>query len=260
MSSSHERADNIEFNNVTYQRCQFAYEFAYPLIEGKKVLDVGCGLAYGTALMAGKAAQITGLDYDQETVNANKEKYKDIPNLDFIRRTVPPIDVEENSYDVVTSFQFIEHIHNRDKFIENVYKVLKPGGTLLLTTPNNKRTLAPNPFHVHEYTFAEMQKEIGRVFKDFELMGLDGNEKVNKYYEENSKWVRKILKWDILGLHKILPPKILFLPYNIVTNMMRKKLMKEVKETIDVSTDDFLLSKENLDAKWDIYVIARKEK
>ena len=81
--SSHERAHQDEANNVTYQRCQYAYEFAKPLIAGKKILDVGCGLAYGTALMAESASAITGIDYDQETVNDNVKRYHSITNLEF---------------------------------------------------------------------------------------------------------------------------------------------------------------------------------
>ena len=73
--SSHERALKDEANNVTYQRCQYAYEFVEPLIRGKNVLDVGCGLAYGTALMAESAASIVGVDYDQSVVDDNSQRY-----------------------------------------------------------------------------------------------------------------------------------------------------------------------------------------
>ena len=89
--SSHERAQQDDSNNVTYQRCQFAYEYALPLVKGKKVLDVGCGNAYGTALMAKEASEITGLDYDQKTVEENEQRYKDIPGLNFKQGTVPPL-------------------------------------------------------------------------------------------------------------------------------------------------------------------------
>ena len=93
--SSHERAHHDEANNVTYQRCQFAYEYAKPLIAGKKVLDVGCGLAYGTALMAESAASITGIDYDQNTVDDNTTQYKTINNLGFKQGVIPPLPYDD---------------------------------------------------------------------------------------------------------------------------------------------------------------------
>ena len=157
--SSHERAQQDEANNVTYQRCQFAYEFAKPFITGKKVLDVGCGLAYGTALMAQSASTITGVDYDSQTVEDDSKRYNSISNLDFRHSLIPPLPFADQVYDVITAFQFIEHIEPRKEFIQECLRVLKPGGSLLLTTPNAKKSLARNPFHIHEYTFEEMKRQ-----------------------------------------------------------------------------------------------------
>jgi hypothetical protein len=89
-------------------------------------------------------------------------------------------------------------------------------------------------------------------------MGLQGDEKVNKYYEDNSKWVKRIMKWDILGLHKILPASLLIKPYNWITTLMRDKLKEKNDTTLEIGTKDFYLQKENLENTWDIYLIAKK--
>jgi len=256
--SSHERALQDEANNVTYQRCQYAYVFAVPYITGKKVLDAGCGLAYGTALMAESASSITGVDYDEETLADNRKRYADIKNMNFMQSVIPPLPVADNSYDVVTTFQFIEHIHPRLEFMKECYRVLKPGGVCLITTPNIKRSLARNPFHVHEYTFAEMKEEASKVFSDFELQGLNCSERVQKYYEENGRFVRMILRFDIFKMHRWLPSAWLSKPYNWITSLMRNKLKEKVDHTKDITTDDFFLQKEKLDECWDIFLIARK--
>ena len=256
--NSHERAHQDEANNVTYQRCQYAYEFAIPFISGKEVLDVGCGLAYGTAEMAKSAKMITGIDYDAETVESNKKRYASIGNLSFSQGNVPPLPFPDQSFDVVTAFQFIEHIEHRKEFMKDALRVLKPGGSFLVTTPNAVKSLARNPFHVHEYTFDEMKKEVESMTKNFELKGLNGNTRVNSYYEENSKFVKMILKWDILKLHRILPASLLTKPYNWVTSMMRNKLKEKVSQTSDISTKDFFLQGEQLESTLDIYLIAKK--
>jgi len=256
--SSHERAHHDEANNVTYQRCQFAYEFAKPIITGKKVLDVGCGLAYGTALMAEQASSITGIDYDQATVEDNKNRYVSIKNLDFKQGVIPPLPFDDGSFDIITAFQFIEHIEPRKEFIKECLRVLKPGGSLLVTTPNVKKSLARNPFHVHEYTFEEMKKEVSSFTNNFELKGLNGNETVNKYYAENGKFVRMILRFDIFKMHRWLPSAWLSKPYNLITSMMRNKLKEKVDQTTHITTADFMLQNQSLDDCWDIYLIARK--
>jgi 2-polyprenyl-3-methyl-5-hydroxy-6-metoxy-1,4-benzoquinol methylase len=256
--SSHERAHQDDANNVTYQRCQYAYEFAIPIISGKKVLDVGCGLAYGTALMADAAATITGIDYDAETIESNKLRYTNKSNLMFTQAAIPPLPFDDQSFDVITAFQFIEHIESRKEFLRECIRVLKPGGSLLVTTPNIKKSLARNPFHVHEYTFQEMKSEVGDLTNKFELKGLNGNERVNKYYAENGKFVRMILRFDILKMHKWLPSAWLSKPYNWITSLMRNRLKDKVDQTTDISTKDFFLQNDSLDDCWDIYLIAGK--
>lgn len=255
---THERAQYDEVNNVTYQRCQYAYEFAVPFITGKAVLDVGCGRGYGTELMAKYASVITGLDYDQDTVDDNSRRLKNVHNVRFIRAAIPPLPFEDQSFDVITAFQFIEHIEPRKEFLKECLRVLKPGGRFLITTPNAKKSFAPNPFHVHEYTFDEMQQEVSSTGARFELKGLNGNERVSRYYDANGRFVRNILKWDVLGLHKRIPSKVLAKPYDWITNRMRKQLSSNVKETADITTEDFFLQTSKLDDCWDIYLIGEK--
>lgn len=256
--SSHERAHHDEANNVTYQRCQFAYEYAKPFITGKTVLDVGCGLAYGTVFMAEFASQITGIDYDHNTIESNTLKYSSIGNLDFKQSVLPPLPFADQKYDVITAFQFIEHIEPRKEFIKECLRVLKLGGILLVTTPNVKKSLARNPFHVHEYSFDEMKKEVSSFTGNFELKGLNGNETVNKYYEENGKFVRMILRFDVLKMHRWLPSAWLSRPYNWITSLMRNKLKEKVDQTTHITTSDFFLQNQRLDECWDIYLIARR--
>jgi 2-polyprenyl-3-methyl-5-hydroxy-6-metoxy-1,4-benzoquinol methylase len=257
-TTDYERPANVDYNNVTYQRCLYAYDFAIPYITGKKVLDVGCGHGYGTLHMSKYAADITGADYSSETVADNAMRYKEITTMHFVQNEVPPLKFETASMDVITSFQFIEHLERRLEFIKEAHRVLKPGGTLLLTTPNIKRSLARNPFHVHEYTFDEMKSEVASVFGSFELMGLGGNEKVTEYYAKNAAWANKILRWDIFGLHKILPASLIIKPYNFITNIMRKDLNKSVSASAQITVKDFFVQPNDLDTTLDIYVVAKK--
>ena len=259
MVHDRERPSFEPANNVTVKRCFYAYEFAEEFVKGKKVADIGCGTGYGTVHLAGFAEEATGVDYSAETLENSRKEYAHITNLKFVHGKVPPVPLESESMDVVTAFQFIEHIPNPVDFIRDVHRVLKPGGVFLCTTVNARKSLARNPFHVFEYTFDWMESDFRKVFGDVEMIGLQGNEKVNKYYNENNKWVRKILKWDVLRLHKIVPANWVTWPYNFLTSRMRKNLMEENPDTLTIDTRDFFLTKEDLDGTWDIFVVARKE-
>lgn len=247
-------------NNVTVQRCFYAYEWAASFVKGKNVADIGCGNGYGTIHMAKVANEAIGLDYSAETVAQNLKDNANADNLSFMQCVVPPICLPDASYDVITAFQFIEHLDDPKGFIKDSLRVLKPGGVFLCTTVNAKKSLARNPYHKFEYTFAEMEKDFREVYSDLEICGLQGNERVNTYYRDNAKWVNGILKWDVLGLHKILPAKLLSLPYNLLTTIMRKQLMEKNDVTLDIGTKDFFIVPERSqwDNTWDIFMIARK--
>lgn len=253
-----ERPSFEDSNNVTVKRCFFAYEFAASFVKDNVCADIGCADGYGTQYLAQFAKTITGVDYSEATLEAARKKHADKTNLTFISAKVPPLPFEDNSLDVVTAFQFIEHIHNRKGFIQDVKRVLKPGGVFLCSTPNNKMSIARNPFHVHEYTFDEIKQEVAAVFSNFDLRGVQGSERVNTYYADNARWAKKMLRLDPLGLHKILPASWLTVPYNWITSVMRKNLKEQNDATTAITTHDFFLTNSQLDETWDIFLTAKK--
>jgi hypothetical protein len=100
---------------------------------------------------------------------------------------------------------------------------------------------------------------MGQVFQSFEIKGVQGNEVVNKYYEDNARWAKKILRLDPLGIHKMIPASWLVKPYNFLTTLMRKNLKEQNNDTLAITTKDFFLTRDRLDFTWDIFVIARKK-
>jgi ubiquinone/menaquinone biosynthesis C-methylase UbiE len=253
-----ERPSFEDSNNVTVKRCFFAYEFAVNYIKNKTTADIGCADGYGTHYLAGYSTHTTGVDYSEVTIQEARKKHASIKNLDFKSGKVPPIPLPDNSMDVITAFQFIEHIQSRPEFMKDVKRVLKPGGIFLCSTPNIKMSIARNPFHVHEYTFDEMNKEASAIFDSIELWGVQGNEKVNKYYEDNAKWAKKILRLDPLGIHKLIPASWLVAPYNFLTTLMRKDLKNQNQDTLGIETSDFFVTQDRIDFTWDIFLIAKK--
>ncbi len=159
--------------SVVWQRHRFAYGFAAGYATSGRVLDVGCGTGYGAALLAETAAEVVALDYSADAI-AYAEAHYARPNLHF--RVARAEDVAEaGAFDLALSYQVIEHVPDVDAFTAMLKAAVRPGGHVLITTPNLKRR-APggevNPFHVSEMTHAEFAALMARHFARFEVLGV----------------------------------------------------------------------------------------
>jgi len=174
-----ERSSHLDpSENVIFQRHLIAYKEAAKLISGT-VLEVGSGEGYGIIELASKADKYIAIDkYDSPIVDDLKEQNK----VEFHKMNVPPLRFDDNSVDYVVTFQVIEHIQDDEKFVKEIHRVLKPGGKLILTTPNILMSLSRNPWHIREYNPTEMKDILKTSFSDINMKGVYGNEKVKKYY------------------------------------------------------------------------------
>ncbi|HNW90162.1 MAG TPA: methyltransferase domain-containing protein [Bacteroidales bacterium] len=239
-------------DNVIHHRHLIAYNEAAKLCPGK-VLEIGSGEGYGIKILAPCASEYFAVDKHATPV---PEAMK---NVVFRQMNVPPLDgFEDNYFDVVVTFQVVEHIKNDLLFFSEIKRILKPGGKLILTTPNIAMSLTRNPWHVREYTLEQMKDIVNKVFASAEIKGVYGNEKVMAYYEENRRSVRKFTRFDILRLQYILPRWLLQIPYDIANRMNRNKLMKDNTSMVaKVVTEDFFIETAN-EKCFDFFVIAQK--
>ena len=248
-------SDVIASDNPIHQRLLKAYYLSLDYISGN-VLEVGCGEGRGVELLAPKANYYTGIDKISKVVENLSIKH---PEYRFSQMVIPPFSgLNDSSFDVVVSFQVIEHIKKDLEYLKEIYRVLKPGGKALITTPNIKMSLSRNPWHIREYTAAELHKLGRNVFSDVEMLGIGGNEKVMTYYEQNKQSVHKMMKWDILNLQYNLPAFMLKIPYEILNRMNRNKL-KEGNDGLvsEIHHSDYLLSSDP-DLSLDLFCVLTK--
>lgn len=153
-----------------YQR----YQFARQLAAGKKVLDAACGEGYGSSILAEVAAQVTGLDIDENAVARAEQKYGN-EKLHYQKGSIEKLPFEDHSLDVVVSFETIEHVNEelQTRFLEEICRVLKEDGMLIMSTPNKAvytdLVKGKNPFHVKEFYIEEYQTFLDRFFKKREM-------------------------------------------------------------------------------------------
>jgi SAM-dependent methyltransferase len=145
------------------------YTFAARLVRGKRVLDAGCGAGYGSAELAATALSVVGIDVAADAVEFAREHYQ-LPNLQFEQASCTALPHGDGSFDLVVAFEVIEHLENWREFLLEVRRVLAPGGQFIVSTPNrlyyteSRGAQGANPFHVHEFDFAEFGRELGAVF------------------------------------------------------------------------------------------------
>jgi SAM-dependent methyltransferase len=150
----------------------YHYEIASGFIPSDaKVLDIACGSGFGARIIAEKAAEVYGADLDTDTVLAARE-VGGPPNLSFVEEDVTNMTFADDTFDAVTSMETFEHV-DPDGYLAEIRRVLKPGGKLILSTPQNRMGRIPVNFaHIREYSLDETVDYCQRYFEVTKVIGI----------------------------------------------------------------------------------------
>ena len=173
------------------------YIFAQSLVENKVVLDIACGTGYGLAALKPEAKHVIGVDVDLEAARAAQAECDARAAVmlgDGLR-----LPFADAAFDVITSFETLEHIHDRPKFLSELKRVLRGGGKLVLSTPNANYTRPvngkpSNPFHIFEYRPEELIAELRVHFNIEQFLGqmLDQNIQIPPFHEAQMRLPRDV--------------------------------------------------------------------
>ena len=150
------------------------YAVVQDLVRGKKVLDVACGEGYGSTFMADVAGSVVGVDISHEAVQYASTTYKK-SNLTFRQGSATNLDFIDASFDVVVSFETIEHLLEQDQMLAEIRRVLRPDGLLVISSPNrpiySEESGELNEFHVKELDFNEFDELLKKQFRTIQYFG-----------------------------------------------------------------------------------------
>ncbi|HEV2782116.1 MAG TPA: class I SAM-dependent methyltransferase [Actinophytocola sp.] len=230
----------IPEENYWFRRHEAAYAELAGHCAGAVVLETGCGEGYGADLFARTARLVCGVDYDEPTVAHVAQAY---PRVRAVRGNLAALPVRSSTVDVVANLQVIEHLWDQAGFLAECRRVLRPGGRLLITTPN-RITFSPgrdtplNPFHIRELAPAELAELLLATGFEVELLaGLHHGPRLRELDAALGGLIEAQVAVAVSG------------------SPWPAELLAAVAS---VSTVDFLIATEDLDTSLDLVAVARR--
>jgi len=193
------------------------HRYAYSLVQryatqGDRLLDVGSGEGYGSAIVAPWVTSYDGVDVSATAVEHAAKKY----GASAVRfehcdgRTLP---YENDAFDLVVSFQVIEHVENVAEYVQEVHRVATGAARVLVTTPNRLLRLADgerpwNRYHRREFDAEALSTAFGASFREVEIFGIRGSESMEELERARVAHARRLARLDRLGLRYLLPSPV----------------------------------------------------
>lgn len=170
------------------------YHWASKYIKpGDRVLDAACGLGYGGHVIRNlsKAAEVIGVDGSDRSISYAKEIYGNDSRAQYICGMLPEAlnKYPDASFEVVISFETLEHVENPQELLHEFHRVLVPGGRIIVSVPNDWSDESgedPNPYHLHVYDWVRLKNELSSKFIIENAYAQDASQ--HKVDYKNSRW------------------------------------------------------------------------
>lgn len=236
-----------------------AYEQAALYTDGQAVLDLGCNTGYGSRILKASGARVSGVDVSPGAIAIAQQKYGPA-GIDFHCTDGGRLPFADRSFDIVTSFQVIEHLIDPGQFFAEILRVIKPGGRVILTTPNGPLRLHPgtrpwNPFHVREYSADELRNLLRRYFPRVELLGLFAVKPLYNVEYERIRIIRERARIKQGGEGASLAGRLRLFLLHLQAEFGKKRHNLDRQFQKRYTSRDLYYKRENLDAALDLMAI-----
>ena len=180
------------------------YKFAADRVASKRVLDVACGVGYGAALLADAgASMVLGVDISAEAIRYARHRYAR-PSVHYTLGEASSLALADKSVDVLVSFETIEHLGKEkiEPFLQELRRVVKPGGAVFLSTPNGEASYKMGAYHTVEFSLGEFRSLLGRYFPQITFFG---QRSIPRWYFALAGKARKLpLVWCLDALVRVM--------------------------------------------------------
>lgn len=248
-------------SNFMLKEALSRYEFAAKFIKKDYfILDLGCGTGYGTHYLAKMAKKTVGVDINPEAIRFARKNYLH-KNLKYKIADINSIK-ESGKYDLIVSFEVIEHLKNPASFVSGVYRMLKKEGIFILSTPNAE-VVSPNggvasPYHEKEFKYQELSLLLRKKFKDdVEILGQKKSAKADESWKDFLKSQdkrQKLVQSDRLSIRKLIPRSLKEFLWKYAGNFFGRRTQENVE------TSDFPIDKKSVRLSYYFIAICRKSR
>jgi O-antigen biosynthesis protein len=167
--ASPERFDPATMDGLIAAEHLARYWLAADLASGLTVLDAGCGMGYGTEMIArAGASRVVGIDLAPEAIAAASERVGGVAEFQVGDVRDPPF--EREAFDLVVCFEVLEHLEDPEPALTALKDVLRDGGLMIASSPNRGVYPPGNPHHLHEFTLGELRDALEARFANVVLM------------------------------------------------------------------------------------------
>lgn len=236
----------IPHENYWFRRHEVAYRAVLPYVRYADVLDAGSGEGYGGELLRSEAdARVVALDLDEGTVSHVRSAY---PDLQPVRGSLSKLPFADGAFDAVVGMHVIEHVWDQKPFVRECSRMLRPVGTLMLSTINQltapREEKAPasaapgserpgNPFHTRELSPEDLVDLLDSWFNVTRVLGVTHAYRIRDWEAEHGP----LVDGQLAG-----PPE---------------SWPEELREMVaSVTTDDFVVRPADVDDALDVLVVA----
>lgn len=185
-----------------------------------RVLDVGCGLGFESARLAGPDRQVVGVDYDADTA---AEAARAHPELETLCCDGARLALRTAAFDAVCSSHIIEHFARPAEHVAELARVVAPGGAAFVLTPNKPADFE-NPYHISLLEPPELDALLRRHFRDVWVGGLDAAPHVKEDFAVRRRTGQRILRFDVLDLRHRVPRSWYIAAYRVALRLTYRLL------------------------------------
>ncbi|MDP2673657.1 MAG: methyltransferase domain-containing protein, partial [Dehalococcoidia bacterium] len=157
------------YGSISYAEHIARYHFASQFVRAKRVLDVASGVGYGADLLKRNATRVVAADNSLEAAQYGSKHHANY-GPDFLVSDAEALALRGGQFDVVVSFETIEHVPHYDRLLKEVKRVLHKEGLLIISTPNKGVYPEGNRFHVNEFALEEFEEVLRRHFSNVTIL------------------------------------------------------------------------------------------